>query len=50
VRLLNDVPNGAAKVRVWRADQLIEMSVRSVNVGAKAAKVQLQVVLRRKRQ
>jgi hypothetical protein len=42
--LLNDAPNGAAAP--VGVDQPIEMSVRAVNVGAKAAKVQPQVVLR----
>lgn len=50
--VFNDVPNGAAKVRVWHADQLIDLPVRSVNVGAQAVQVQvqLQVVPRRRRQ
>lgn len=50
--VFNDVPNGAAKVRVWHADQLIDLPVRSVNPGAQAVQVQvqLQVVPRRRRQ
>lgn len=50
--VFNDVPNGAAQVRVWHADQLIDLPVRAVNAGAQAAQVQvqLQVVPRRRRQ
>lgn len=49
--VFNDVPNGAAQVRVWQADQLIDLPARSVNAGAQAAQVQvqLQVVPRRRR-
>ena len=49
--VFNDVPNGAAQVRVWQADQLIDLPVRVVNAGAQPAQVQvqLQVVPRRRR-
>ncbi|TWO69484.1 plastocyanin [Caenimonas sedimenti] len=49
--VFNDVPNGAAQVRVWQADQLVDLPVRSVNAGAQATQlqVQLQVVPRRRR-
>ena len=49
--VFNDVPNGAAQVRVWQADQLIDLPVRAVNAGAQPAQVQvqLQVVPRRRR-
>ncbi len=49
--VFNDVPNGSAQVRVWQADQLLDVPVRAVNVGAQAAQVQvqLQVVPRRRR-
>jgi plastocyanin len=50
--VFNDVPNGAAQVRVWHADQLIDLPVRTVNAGAQVTQVQvqLQVVPRRRRQ
>jgi plastocyanin len=49
--VFNDVPNGAAQVRVWQADQLVDLPPRTVNAGAQAAQVQvqLQVVPRRRR-
>ena len=49
--VFNDVPNGAAQVRVWQADQLIDLPVRSVTAGVQPAQVQvqLQVVPRRRR-
>lgn len=49
--VFNDVPNGAAQVRVWQADQLLDLPLRAVNAGAQAqqVQVQLQVVPRRKR-
>ena len=49
--VFNDVPNGTAQVRVWQADQLIDMPVRVVNAGAQTAQVQvqLQVMPRRRR-
>lgn len=50
--VFNDVPNGAAQVRVWHADQLIDLPVRTVNAGDQVTplQVQLQVVPRRRRQ
>jgi plastocyanin len=50
--VFNDVPNGAAQVRVWHADQLVDLPVRTVNAGDQATQVQvqLQVVPRRRRQ
>lgn len=49
--VFNDVPNGAAQVRVWHADQLIDLPVRAINAGTEATQVQvqLQVVPRRRR-
>lgn len=49
--VFNDVPNGAAQVRVWQADQLIDLPVRAVTAGVQAVQVQvqLQVVPRRRR-
>lgn len=49
--VFDDVPTGAAQVRVWQADQLFDLPARLVNVGAQAAQVQvqLQVVPRRRR-
>ena len=50
--VFDDVPNGAAQVRVWQADQLIDLPVRAVNAGTQAVQVQvqLQIVPRRRRQ
>jgi plastocyanin len=50
--VFNDVPNGVAQVRVWHADQLTDLPLRTVNTGVQAAQVQvqLQVVPRRRRQ
>ena len=49
--VFDDVPDGAAQVRVWHADQLIDLPVRTVTAGAAPARVamQLQVVPRRRR-
>lgn len=49
--VFTDVPNGAAQIRVWQADQLIDLPARTVNAGAQAVNVQaqLQVVPRRRR-
>lgn len=49
--VFNDVPNGTAQVRVWHADQLIDLPVRAINAGTEATQlqVQLQVVPRRRR-
>ncbi|RYF43656.1 MAG: plastocyanin [Comamonadaceae bacterium] len=49
--VFEDVPDGAAQVRVWHADQLIDLPLRAVTAGAAPARVnmQLQVVPRRRR-
>ncbi|MBI2769934.1 MAG: plastocyanin [Burkholderiales bacterium] len=49
--VFDDVPDGAAQVRVWQADQLIDLPARAVTAGASPARltVQLQVVPRRRR-
>ena len=51
VALLDDVPDGAASVKVWQAIQVVEKPAQTVVVGATPAKltVQLDVVPRRKR-
>lgn len=45
------VPDGTAQVRVWQADQLVDLPPQTTQVGAQPAKVQaqLQVVPRRRR-
>ena len=45
------VPDGAAQVRVWQADQLLDLAPQRVTVGAAPAKLamQLSVVQRRRR-
>jgi hypothetical protein len=45
------VPEGAVKVRVWQADQLIDLPVQQVALGAAPMKttMQLSVVPRRRR-
>lgn len=45
------VPDGATQVRVWQADQLLDLAPQRVTVGAAPAKlaVQLSVVQRRRR-
>lgn len=49
--VFDDVPDGAAQVRVWHADQLIDLPLHALTVGANPARatVQLQVVPRRRR-
>ncbi len=49
--VFEDVPDGPAQVRIWQADQLIDLAPRPVVVGATPARlsVQLQVVPRRRR-
>ncbi|MBX3652932.1 MAG: plastocyanin [Ramlibacter sp.] len=49
--VFDDVPDGPAQVRVWQADQLIDLPLQAVTVGANPARatVQLQVVPRRRR-
>jgi hypothetical protein len=47
----DDVPEGAVQVKVWHADQLIDLPPNQVTVGAAVLRqqVQLQIVPRRKR-
>lgn len=49
--VFDDVPDGAAQVRVWQGDQIIDLPMQAVTVGATPARVtvQLQVVPRRRR-
>jgi len=49
--VFDDVPDGAAQVRVWHGEQLIDLPLHPVTVGASPARatVQLQVVPRRRR-
>lgn len=51
VASFDDVPDGAVQLRVWQADQLVDLPAQSVTVGAQPAQVtvQLQVVPRRRR-
>ena len=51
IALIEDVPEGAASVKVWHAIQLVEKTPQSVAVGAAPAKLtfQLDVVPRRRR-
>ena len=46
-----DLPDGAAQVKTWQADQLVDVPVQSISVTAAPAKatVQLTVVPRRRR-
>ena len=47
----DDLPDGAAQVKVWQADQLLDVPLQSATIGATAAKstFQLTVVPRRVR-
>lgn len=47
----DDLPPGPAQVRVWQADQLVDLPARAIVVSAQPARVQmqLQVVPRRRR-
>ena len=49
--VFEDVPEGAVQVRVWQADQLIDLPPQTLQLGRAPAKisVQLQVVPRRER-
>jgi plastocyanin len=49
--IFEDLPDGAAQVKVWQADQLIDIAPQQVTVGAVLAKnvMQLTVVPRRRR-
>ena len=51
VASFDDVPDGKVVVKVWQADQLIDLPVQNTVVGAAPAKlnVQLQVVARKRR-
>lgn len=51
IAVIEDVPEGAASVRVWHAVQVVEKAPQSLAVGAAPAKLrfQLDVVPRRKR-
>ena len=46
-----DLPDGAAQVKVWQADQLVDVPLQAATIGLVAAKntVQLSVVPRRRR-
>lgn len=49
--VFDDVPDGAAQVHVWQADQLIDLPAQAITAGTAPARVnvQLQVVPRRRR-
>jgi plastocyanin len=49
--VFDDLPDGAAQVRVWQADQLVDVPLQPATVGATPAKntFQLTVVPRRRR-
>ena len=49
--VFEDVPDGAAQIRVWQPDQLLDLPQRPVTVGSVPARAafQLQVVPRRRR-
>jgi plastocyanin len=51
VAVLDDVPDGKVSIKVWQADQLIDLPMQTTTVSAAPAKanVQLQVAVRRKR-
>ena len=51
VATLEDVPDGAATIKVWHSAQLVDLKPQTVTLGAAAAKltVQLEVVPRRRR-
>ena len=51
VATFEDVPDGAATVRVWHSAQLVDLKPQTVSLGAAPAKVnvQLEVVPRRRR-
>ena len=46
-----DLPDGAAQVKVWQADQIVDVSPQQTTIGATAAKnvIQLSVIPRRRR-
>jgi hypothetical protein len=49
--IFEDLPDGAAQIRVWQADQLLDVAPQQTTVGAALAKsvVQLSVVPRRRK-
>ncbi len=49
--VFDDLPDGAAQIKLWQADQLIDVPMQFVTIGAAAAKssFQLTVVPRRRR-
>ena len=49
--VFDDLPDGAAQIKVWQADQLIDLPPQQATIGATPAKnsLQLSVVLRRRR-
>jgi plastocyanin len=49
--VFDDVPDGKVSIKVWQADQLIDLPVQTTTVSAAPAKanVQLQMVVRKKR-
>lgn len=49
--VFDDLPDGAAQVKLWQADQLVDVPVQSATIGAAPAKssFQLTVVPRRRR-
>lgn len=51
VAVFDDVPDGKVSIKVWQADQLIDLPVQTTIVSAAPAKanVQLQVAVRKKR-
>ena len=51
IATFDDLPDGAAQVKLWQSDQLIDMPLQSATIGAAAAKnsFQLMVVQRRAR-
>jgi len=51
IAIFEDLPDGAAQVKVWQADQLIDIAPQQVAVSAVLAKsvMQLTVVPRRRR-
>ena len=51
VAVFDDVPDGKVSIKVWQADQLIDLPLQTTTVSAAPAKanVQLQVVVRKKR-
>lgn len=40
-----DVPNGAATVRVWHADQLIDLPIQTINVGNSLSRIEVKLTV-----